>query len=54
MPTVKQPPPPEPDESFEKFERLAKQLINVPKKELDAQLAKHEREKGRKKKPPRK
>ena len=28
-------------QSFEKFERLAKGLMAVPKKELDKELAKH-------------
>jgi hypothetical protein len=31
--------------SFERFERLAKGLMAVPKKELDKELAKHERKK---------
>jgi len=32
-------------QSFERFERLAKALVAVPKKELDKELAKHERKK---------
>lgn len=36
-------------QSFERFERLAKALVAVPKKELDKQLAKDERKKTRKK-----
>jgi hypothetical protein len=32
-------------QSFERFERLAKALVAVPKKELDRELAKHERAK---------
>jgi len=32
-------------QSFERFERLAKALIAVPKKELDRELAKDERKK---------
>jgi hypothetical protein len=32
-------------QSFERFERLAKGLIAVPKKELDKELSKHERKK---------
>ncbi len=44
--------PNEPDDSqpFEKFERLAKGLMAVPKKELDAELAKYERKKKQKRK----
>jgi hypothetical protein len=38
-------------QSFERFERLAKALVAVPKKELDKQLAKDERKKERRKKP---
>jgi len=34
---------------FEKFERLAKDLMAVPKKELDEKLAEYERKKKRKK-----
>jgi hypothetical protein len=30
-------------QSFERFERLAKGLMAVPKKELDKQIAKHDR-----------
>jgi hypothetical protein len=37
---------------FENFESPAKSLTAVPKKELDKELAKHEREKERKKKTP--
>jgi len=33
-------------QSFERFERLAKALVAVPKKELDKELAKSERKKG--------
>ena len=39
---------------FEKFERLAKGLMAVPKKELDEQIAKYERKKSRQKKKPQK
>jgi hypothetical protein len=39
-------------QSFERFERLAKGLMAVPKKELDRELAKHERAKQPKKKKP--
>jgi len=35
-------------QSFERFERLAKALMAVPKKELDKQLAKDERKKSKK------
>ena len=42
-------PPPKPDEPFEKFKRLAGQLLQVPKKELDEKQAEYEREKERKK-----
>ena len=41
---------PETSQPFEKFERLAKGLMAVPKKELDAELAKYERQKEQKKK----
>ena len=34
-------------QSFEKFERLAKGLMAVPKKELDKELDKHERQKAK-------
>jgi len=34
-------------QSFERFERLAKALVAVPKKELDRELAKDERKKER-------
>ena len=54
MANIKAPPPPEKSESFEKFERLTKQLMQVPKKELDEKLAEYERDKARrrpKKKP---
>lgn len=34
-------------QSFERFERLAKALVAVPKKELDRELAKDERKKAR-------
>jgi hypothetical protein len=37
-------------QSFERFERLAKALVAVPKKELDKELAKHERRKPAQKK----
>jgi hypothetical protein len=36
-------------QSFERFERLAKALVAVPKKELDKELAKHGRKKAAKK-----
>ncbi|MBA3242092.1 MAG: hypothetical protein H0T60_12765 [Acidobacteria bacterium] len=48
MPNIKAPPPPEKSESFENFERLAKQLMQVPKKELDEKLAEYERQKRKK------
>jgi hypothetical protein len=49
MPNTKPPPkPPEKSEAFEKFESLAKQLMQVPKKELDEKLAEYEREKKHK------
>lgn len=35
-------------QSFERFERLAKALVAVPKKELDKKLDKHQREKAQK------
>ena len=35
----------ETSQSFERFERLAKALVAVPKKELDKELAKDERKK---------
>ena len=40
----------ETSQPFENFERLAKGLMAVPKKELDAKLAEYEREKKRRKK----
>jgi len=36
-------------QSFERFERLAKALVAVPKKELDKELAKDARKKEQKK-----
>lgn len=44
-------PPEEPDirQPFEKFERLAKGLMAVPKKELDEKLAEYDRDKKRRK-----
>jgi uncharacterized protein YecA (UPF0149 family) len=36
---------------FEKFERLAKGLMAVPKKELDEKQAEYERKRGKKRKP---
>lgn len=36
-------------QSFERFERLAKALVAVPKKELDRELAKDERKKEQRK-----
>lgn len=36
---------PETSQPFEKFERLAKDLMAVPKKELDKKLAEYERKK---------
>jgi 7,8-dihydro-6-hydroxymethylpterin-pyrophosphokinase len=51
MKTIKTSPnEPESSQPFENFERLAKDLMAVPKKELDAKLAEYERQKGRKKK----
>lgn len=51
MKATKSPPPePETSQPFENFERLAKGLMAVPKKELDAELAKYEHNKQRKKK----
>jgi hypothetical protein len=45
-PKIKPPPNWEdPPQSFERFERLAKGLMAVPKKELDKQLAKDKRKK---------
>jgi hypothetical protein len=41
---------PESSQPFENFERLAKHLMAVPKKELDAKQAEYERKKKRKKK----
>lgn len=38
-------------QSFERFERLAKGLMAVPKKELDKELAKEERQKLKKRQP---
>jgi hypothetical protein len=35
-------------QSFERFERLAKALVAVPKKELDKELAKDKRKKKQK------
>jgi hypothetical protein len=35
-------------QSFERFERLAKALVAVPKKELEKELAKDERKKTKK------
>ncbi len=42
--------PPKKGQSFENFERLAKQLMQVPKTELDKRMAEYERQKERKKK----
>ena len=39
------PPPNLTGQPFERFERLAKALIAVPKKEIDKEIAKHERKK---------
>lgn len=36
------------NEPYERFQRFAKALIAVPKKELDKELAKHERKKEQK------
>jgi hypothetical protein len=44
------PPEPQTGQPFERFERLAKGLMAVPKKELDEKQAEYEREKDRKKK----
>ena len=38
----------DPPQSFERFERLAKGLMAVPKKELDKEIAKNERKKPNK------
>lgn len=38
-------------QSFERFERLAKALVAVPKKELDKELAKDQRKKNAKTSP---
>jgi len=35
--------------SFERFKKLAKALMTVPKKDLDKELAKHERSKNHQK-----
>lgn len=43
----------EPDKPFEKFERLTKGLMAVPKKELDEKQAEYERAKKRGKQKPR-
>ena len=48
------PPEPESSQPFEKFERLVKGLMAVPKKELDEKLAEYERKKKRGKNKPRK
>jgi hypothetical protein len=40
----------DPPESFERFKALAKGLMSVPKKELDKELAKHERKRETKSK----
>lgn len=40
-------------QSFERFERLAKALVAVPKKELDKELAKDEHRKSAKTRPKR-
>ena len=39
----------DPPQSFERFEKLAKGLMAVPKKELDKQLAKDDRAKPKRK-----
>jgi hypothetical protein len=53
MKQVKTPPKePESSQPFENFERLAKGLMAVPKKELDEKQAEYEREKKQKKKRP--
>ena len=44
----------ETSQPFEKFKGLAERLMAVPKKELDAKLAKYERQKKRKKHQPHK
>lgn len=47
-------PPPKKSEAYENFESLAKQLLKVPKKELDKRMDEYERQKEqhpRKRKP---
>ncbi len=39
----------DPPRSFERFEKMVKGLMGVPKKELDKELAKEERQKERRK-----
>jgi hypothetical protein len=45
-------PKPEPSEEYQRFEKLAKQLISVPKSELDKREAEYQRAKkhGKKRK----
>jgi hypothetical protein len=43
----------ETSQPFENFERLAKSLMAIPKKELDEKQAEYERDKKRRKKKPR-
>ena len=45
-------PPPKKSEAYENFESLAKQLLKVPKSELDKRAAEYERQKERKKRTP--
>jgi len=40
-------PPPTKSEEYENFENLAKQLLKVPKSELDKRMAEYERKKKR-------
>lgn len=44
-PAKASPPEPEASQPFESFERLAKGLMAVPKKELDQKLTEHDRDK---------
>jgi hypothetical protein len=43
-------PPPKKSEAYENFESLARQLLKVPKTELDKRMSEYERQKERKKK----
>jgi hypothetical protein len=45
---TQKPKEPATSEEYERFEKFAKALMAVPKKELDRELAKHERHKATK------